>query len=838
MAFIAYDGQGGPAMISNNQHLILRKILAGAALALLVLSLGVAKPLAEGEDKSGELSLPWQEFEKLLKLNSKEISLTWDEFQKLIKQTGVENLPPYQLQDGNVLLSRDEFKKLLDQMKAPTSEKAKYFLTKAVYVATVKSESTVIKAQIRLQIPGEGKSIEPLRIPLFPGQMAFQDVTLDGEPALIENDGNYLYLTVAKSGDHVVTAVFSASSSLKKPPYELRFSIPRTPITQAVVTIPLPNLEIKVANASQSEISKVDSGTQIKATLPAQEMIQVTWNPVVPDSDKGPAKVYADVFNLLTMEDDALRVKTSIELDILQNTINTLNIKIPEPFNILDVSGDGVGEWKVQGKDSRVLVVPFTFGRRGKMTILVTSELLLKEKNSVVAFDGFQVLNTVREKGFLGVELKTSAEIKPTDLKGVDRVDAQELPPSLVNLAERPLLFGFRYLRQPFSLTLDIQRHEEVAVVSTVIDEANGVTLMMEEGKQVNHLTFTVRNTWKQFLTLNLPKEAQVWSVFVEGQRVQPSRNAEGKVLIPLNRSRGQNNDLTRFDVEIMYFLATQHFSPIGGEGLSFPANDVVTSQMLWSVYLPMNFDYVYFGGNVDKEEGAVGLKPLVNVLAGQQRALNYRDQESWGSVFDEVQSNTQSVRLDRAKKLKLSYLGGQKANFAANRNVDQDLYAKQIEREVNFFRQVKEQQTLQSDPSAAGPAMALRVSVPNSGKVFRFTKQIIVENTPLSLRVVFVSHWILIGLYWLILLVAGFTLYRFRSQLKNLNQTVRTFLQSHQKQVEVVLSPWGRVVTTGGLMIILGVLSRFLFAIFFVLFAVSLGQILWRTHQNKRRLP
>ena len=52
------------------------------------------------------------------------------------------------------------------------------------------------------------------------------------------------------------------------------------------------------------------------------------------------------------------------------------------------------------------------------------------------------------------------------------------------------------------------------------------------------------------------------------------------------------------------------------------PAVDVVVSQMLWSVYLPVQFDYWHFGGTVDKEAEAQGFKPLVSALRGQRRLI------------------------------------------------------------------------------------------------------------------------------------------------------------------------------------------------------------------------
>lgn len=801
--------------------------------------LGSAPRLCAEENSSGgALSLPWSEFEKLLKLNQDNVTLTWDEFQRLIKQTGVQETPDFQVQNGNVVLSRAEFKKLLDRMKSPPSETPQYFLTKAVYTGKIGSQSSNVKVQIRLQVLGKEGGLQRVRIPLFRGSMAFQEVLLDNEPALIENDGNWLYLTTSKIGDHLITASFSAASSLKKAPHELSFNIPRTPITQLDLTIPIPNLDVQVDNAMQTELSQVSGGTQIRATLPAGESVMVRWNPVTPEKEKGPAKVYADVYSLLTIEEDALRVRTMMELDVLQNTVNTLNIKVPQGFNVLEVQGESIGDWKV-AEDGGVLVVPLQYAHKGKFNLTIISELVLKDKNSVAAFDGFQVLKAVREKGFVGVELKTSAEAKALDIKGLDRVDVQELPQALLNLANRPLIFGFKYLRQPYSVSLDIQRHEEVAVISTVIDEANGVTLVLEDGKRVHHMTYTVRNSWKQFLELSLPEGAQVWSASVEGQRVQPSKNANGKVLIPLNRSKAINGNLNSFEVELMYYQGTPDLSLVGKESIQFPIPDVVVSQMLWSVYLPINYDYLYFGGSVDKESDAEGLRPLATVLTGQQKVLrDLSSSSSIGGLYQQGQSETSELKQQRMANLKNTEVWNSRGRFSEKQGVDDAAYARQVDKELSFFSKVQEQAVQQAGTAGTptDPGVSpIRVKVPNTGKVFRFNKRIVVDQTPLNLMVVYVNHGMVQFLMFALLLGVLFVLFKFKDRLKLVFLDLQAKTKKHQATWQWCLSPVGLVITTLVGAILVSFVSRILFVIMMLALLGAVGRLIWTKLEAKK---
>lgn len=227
-----------------------------------------------------------------------------------------------------------------------------------------------------------------------------------------------------------------------------------------------------------------------------------------------------------------------IQLSVLQNTISSLNLRIPKGYNILEVKGEGVGDWReVKNRGAAVLVVPLEYAREGDFAINVKAERVLPETSLVLDFSGLRMIGAVREKGFVGVEPKSTAEIKIVEAKGLDQIDISQLPAGLLDLSQKPLLFGFKYLRHPYELILDIKKHEELAVVGTVIDSANGVTLFTEDGKVIHRIVYKVRNTQKQFLELKLPKGAQIWNVFVANEPARP-RSDEGKILIPLNRSR------------------------------------------------------------------------------------------------------------------------------------------------------------------------------------------------------------------------------------------------------------------------------------------------------------
>jgi hypothetical protein len=779
-------------------------------------------------DGTGELSLPWTAFEKLLRLDQDNVILTWDEFQRLVKQTGVQEMPPFQLQDGKVSLSRTEFKNLLNRMKLPAGEVSKTFLTKALYTGRVTRKGAVLTATLSLQILSEGPVFTPARIPLFPGNVAFEEILLDGKPALIENANGWTTVTSPTPGAHVVTAIFSLPASLDKEPYRLSFNVPETPITQMDLLLAAPNLDARVDGASHVQSIPGDGGTRVKASLPQTKSITLSWNAVEPESAKGPAKVYATIHQRVSVQDDAVHVTAQVELDVLQNTINNLSILLPEGYTRLDVTGEAVGDWKLRGEGDRTLFIPFAYARKGRFNVLVKAEHPLKEKEDAVAFSGFQVLGAVRESGDLLVEKATNGEVTVSEKVGLSRLDAREIPDALKSLSTETFLEAHKYIRPPIRLGLDIQRHEEIAVVSSLVDSANAVTLVQKDGKCVTHLTLTVRNTARQFVELNLPTGAEVWSVFVEGRPVRASKTETGATLIPLNRSRIEGQTLAPFEVEVMYYRNLGRPSLAGKQNLEVPHLDLKVSQLLWSVYLPTDRNILYFGGSVDKEKEAEGIQPLISVARGKLRILKQLSVAATDELFQSSSSGSSAARGARIDKARQSAQYSMKSDFDESQGINETAYAQQVEREINFFSNVNRPQ----NAAGTGDAAPLRIKVPNAGQVYRFSKVLLQENEPVTL-VVHHAHSGLVktlkGLGILVILLIFFRV------IPRTLRSLRDIANRYPKELSWLKTPAGMTVGLFVGAVALTFISRFLAVVAFLGGCASAIRWAWNTLARKR---
>jgi hypothetical protein len=731
---------------------------------------------------TGQITLPWEKFQKLLNLDEERISLDIDDFLAISRQTGVRDLPPFAVKDGKVVLKRDDFKKLLRSMEPPRVDPTlgDFLLTSASYHAKIEKEATEVTANFNIEVLPRGGRKDFLLVPLLRREVALKTLTLDGKDGLITEKSGYHAMAMVQEGSHKAVALFTIPTDLKSGPQSISFPVPRTPITRLTLEIPLPSIQPEIPSATSIKRVDREGRTIIEAILSPTEHIQVAWSRIIPEAEKGPPKIYADLWQLLSIEDDAIRVSATASINVLQNTITSLSLKVPDKYQILDVTGQVVGDWKEKEiKGQKMLDVSLKTPRQGKFDFFIRAERIFEEGTVIADFNGFAIPNSIREKGFIAVEMKGSAEAKVTEAEGLDRASFSELPPQMIGYSVKPLIFAYKYLRHPYRIVFDIMKHKELPVISTVVDSASGITLFTDDGKLVHRLTYTVRNTWKQFMEVALPKDADLWGTYVDGKSVKPSKNEKNRILIPLNRSQSSEGGLAPFDVELIYFQKATKFAWFGVKKSSFAIPDLMMSRVIWSIYMPFDYSFVHFGGTMEKEKIARGISPILGL---GKRMVNYSDLSRQYQQAPEVSISEPGKRRERdfeKKKQALSMLQSQRelqSEFGKNLPVDEEVIADQLSKEMSFGAKLDE--VAVSGGMTTG-VMPIRIQIPTIGQVYRFAKQI-VSDEPLIVEATYIRDAPFTLIKLIVLLCILYVLYRKRNWLKKVWDAVSDRYKEH----------------------------------------------------------
>src|SRR5262249_12714113 len=138
---------------------------------------------------------------------------------------------------------------------------------------------------------------------------------------------------------------------------------------------------------------------------------------------------------------------------------------------------------------------------------------------------------------------------------GLEEADATDLG-EMVSNRQSPALVAFRARSgdagKTRSLSVNVARYDQQAVLMANIEEASYKILMSVDGKELVQAGYAVRNTQRNFVKVTLPAGATVWSVLLAGKPVRPGQSPDGSLLLPLEKSRG-GDDAPAFAVEILY---------------------------------------------------------------------------------------------------------------------------------------------------------------------------------------------------------------------------------------------------------------------------------------------
>jgi hypothetical protein len=237
-----------------------------------------------------------------------------------------------------------------------------------------------------------------------------------------------------------------------------------------------------------------------------------------------------------------------------------------------------------------------------------------------------------RSKGWVGVQALGTLELTAGATSGAAAVDVRTLPASIVGVTDQPVLLGFKYLGADADIPLIAKEHDEVDVLVTLLDQAEATTMFTPDGRRLTSVRYQVRNNRRQFLRLDLPDGAELWSASVAGRAVQPAASSEGELLVPLVRSQSAGGALAAFEVQIVYVEtgAGPSASGAGTFEATLPTADAPATWVGWTVYAPWE-------AKVEKRKHREGSLRAVDMLSRPAQASQMLQIESQNANYQQA---------------------------------------------------------------------------------------------------------------------------------------------------------------------------------------------------------
>jgi hypothetical protein len=367
-------------------------------------------------------------------------------------------------------------------------------------------------------------------------------------------------------------------------------SLPATDsgITRASVQISQQGVEVRVSGGLLSETSEPSRASKWVAYARGNEPLTLSWRRKTEDHrTTQPLRLRGSLIQLVSLGEDSTTIYAEVNLDVAQGAASDARIQLPDKVTVNQGLGAMVADWEV--KDG-VLAVKFLEPVEQSARFVINGEVRLPRDGQ---FDVplLRLLGAERDTGGVAVEVLGAGEIKDVKQQGLEDADATDLG-EMVTSRQSPSLAAFRFRAgdvKTRSLTVNVARYTQQAVLMANIEEARYQVLMSQEGKILVQARYAVRNNQRNFVKVILPAGATVWSALLSGNPVRPGQAADGSLLLPLEKARG-GEDAPAFVIEVLYLSRATVWEDKGKVKLSLPGLDLPISRTGLVLYYPPLF--------------------------------------------------------------------------------------------------------------------------------------------------------------------------------------------------------------------------------------------------------
>ena len=536
-------------------------------------------------------------------------------------------------------------------------------------------EATLSRIDYDLKIDGDLASGEArltvdvikhgwVRVPM-PEGLIVRDAQLDGRPVNLvtrpkEKGPGGLDLLLSKPGRSVLTLKIVAPVTTVAGTDILHLPVSNSAVSQATVELMRQGVDVRVTGGLLLEHSEAPTGSRWKANGKGGEPLSFAWRRRVDDARANqPLRLRGAVTQVVGLGEDVTQVNAEVQLEVVQGLAHNAIVQLPDQFNVNQVSGAMVADWDVTNRELKVTFIePVTNTTR----FMVTGELRLP-RDGKVDVPLIRLPAAERETGGVAVEVLGAGEIKERRATGLEEAEAGELA-HLISSRTSPSLIAFRLLptagQNARSLSLTVARYTPQAVLAANIDEAEYNALIAPDGKVLVQSRFAVRNNQRNFLKLNLPATAVLWSATVAGRPIRPGRGADGSLLLPLEKSR-TGEEAPAFVVELSYLDRSPSWADKGRTRLTLISVDLPISKSRLLVHHPPLFRLSAVPGNFrvapyeNAESQALLANPVVYYASTSQGSAEEQTEVA-KQLVSKLPNTKQSARPARNLPLRFTF--------------------------------------------------------------------------------------------------------------------------------------------------------------------------------------
>ena len=532
---------------------------------------------------------------------------------------------------GWVVIPVDEYQQLRTRAypadRPPEPPPVEVTLTRVDYDLHINGDLATGRATLTVDVIKDGW----VRVAI-PSGLLVREARLDGKPLALVPDqskgGHQLSAVLAHPGRALL--LLDIAMPVNASAGEESLSLPATlsGVTRASLELPRKNVELTLSGGLLSDKSESAGVTKWLAYGHGNEPLTFSWHRKIEEQARIqlPLRLRGSLVEAVGLAEDLTTITADVDLAVAQGSAKEARIQIPDKVTINQVTGAMVGDWEVKAGE---LVITMVEPVEQTTRFVITGEVRTPREGEI-NIPILRLLNVERDHGGVAVDVLGAGEIKEklTKAEGLEGVDAAELG-EMVAGRQSPSLEAFRFRsaenQANRSLTVNVARYEQQAVLLANIEEARYKVLMSSEGKTLVQANYAVRNNHKNFIAIKLPQGSVVWSATLNGVPIRPGEADDHSLLLPLEKSRA-GNDAAAFAVQVMYLSREPAWIEKGRATLVLPAVDIAISRTGVELYHSPQF-------HVTADPGAFRPEPYAQPLSPALAETPNRDTEKPASI-------------------------------------------------------------------------------------------------------------------------------------------------------------------------------------------------------------
>ena len=346
-----------------------------------------------------------------------------------------------------------------------------------------------------------------------------------------------------------------------------------------------------------------------------------SWQ-IVLATERLSTRLVAEVFNLVTIGDGLVGGSATLRYAIVNQGVQAFRVRLPHHWRNIEFTGANIRRTDHQ---EDLWTVALQDKAWGAYTLVLTYDHAFDPQNANLDAAGAHPLDVERETGTVAITAAPGVEVHPNPITAPLRsLDPTELAATDRAMIARPVLLAYRYEGTNFALGLQVTRHDQLTVLDAVADRTQLTSVLTEQGEMLTQATFLVKNNERQYQRFQLPPDAALWGVAVNGEPAKADRDGDWVLVnLPTAADRDQV-----FAVDLNYAQQFGHLSRAGGLlarpiALTAPQTDVPGTYAQWELYTPTDRYVGHFGGNMNRPPGSqYGVRDAVSEFARAYKSL------------------------------------------------------------------------------------------------------------------------------------------------------------------------------------------------------------------------